>query len=269
GSSGTVVEPYALQAKFPLPTLYVHYARGCSLVESFYQSVTGPYQLLIVGDPLCQPLSHGPKQTIDESLRYVSQNESIKIPLDRNLTNFDDWLSDDRPEVEKTEPLLANQVSLLFNGRNQATGQVGASVPVNTKGLPRGFNELTLRLLNTSDPLKQKFEATVPLWVGKRDLLQVQVAGKSPKRNESDGRLFAVVSLRDAQVELKVACVEPAEKLELWNHSELLAETKGDTQTISLDLTKTGRGPLQLSVKAILADKEEVRSQPIWLRVDP
>ena len=52
GSSGTVIEPMALAEKFPHPSLHVHYARGCTLAEAFYQSVTGPYQLLIVGDPL-------------------------------------------------------------------------------------------------------------------------------------------------------------------------------------------------------------------------
>ncbi len=55
GSSGTVTEPFAIQAKFPTPFIHVHYARGCTLAESFYQSVAGPYQLLIVGDPLAQP----------------------------------------------------------------------------------------------------------------------------------------------------------------------------------------------------------------------
>ncbi|WP_162276067.1 tetratricopeptide repeat protein [Roseimaritima ulvae] len=55
GSSGTVTEPYAIQAKFPHPSIQVHYAHGSSLAEAFYQSVSGPYQLLIVGDPLCQP----------------------------------------------------------------------------------------------------------------------------------------------------------------------------------------------------------------------
>ena len=55
GASGTVTEPYAIQAKFPSPFIHVHYASGCTLAESFYQSVTGPYQLLIVGDPLAQP----------------------------------------------------------------------------------------------------------------------------------------------------------------------------------------------------------------------
>lgn len=61
GASGTVVEPYAIQAKFPDPFIQVHYARGASLAEAFYQSVTGPYQLLIVGDPLCRPW--GPPRT--------------------------------------------------------------------------------------------------------------------------------------------------------------------------------------------------------------
>ncbi len=55
GTSGAVTEPYAIQAKFPYAFIHVHYARGCSLAEAFYQAVFGPYQLLIVGDPLCQP----------------------------------------------------------------------------------------------------------------------------------------------------------------------------------------------------------------------
>lgn len=49
-----MTEPFAIQAKFPSPFIHAHYASGCTLAESFYQSVTGPYQLLIVGDPLAQ-----------------------------------------------------------------------------------------------------------------------------------------------------------------------------------------------------------------------
>lgn len=55
GSSGAVAEPYALWQKFPLATVHVHYREGCSLAESFYQTVAGPYQLLVVGDPLARP----------------------------------------------------------------------------------------------------------------------------------------------------------------------------------------------------------------------
>jgi hypothetical protein len=55
GSSGTVIEPYALEAKFPHPSIHLHYARGSTLAEAFYQSVRSPYQLLVVGDPLTRP----------------------------------------------------------------------------------------------------------------------------------------------------------------------------------------------------------------------
>ncbi len=48
GSSGAVEEPYSLQQKFPLPFIHETYARGATLAEAFYQSVLGPYQLLIV-----------------------------------------------------------------------------------------------------------------------------------------------------------------------------------------------------------------------------
>jgi predicted small integral membrane protein len=61
GSSGTVIEPYSIQAKFPHAGIHVHYCRGASLAEAFYQSVNSPYQLLVVGDPLCQPWAVAPK----------------------------------------------------------------------------------------------------------------------------------------------------------------------------------------------------------------
>jgi hypothetical protein len=60
GTSGTVNEPYGIQVKFPTPMLQVHYRRGASLAEAFYLSVAAPYQLLILGDPLCQPWANRP-----------------------------------------------------------------------------------------------------------------------------------------------------------------------------------------------------------------
>jgi hypothetical protein len=65
GSSGTVAEPYAIQNKFPYASVQVHYARGCSLAEAFYQSISGPYQLLIVGDPLSRPWANIAKVQVD------------------------------------------------------------------------------------------------------------------------------------------------------------------------------------------------------------
>jgi len=57
GSSGTVMEPLALHMKFPNPLIHVFYADGCTLAEAFYQSTHGPYQLMVMGDGLCQPFA--------------------------------------------------------------------------------------------------------------------------------------------------------------------------------------------------------------------
>jgi hypothetical protein len=45
----------AIWTKFPHARFFVHYAAGCTMIESFYQSVRCPLQLLIVGDPLACP----------------------------------------------------------------------------------------------------------------------------------------------------------------------------------------------------------------------
>jgi len=63
-ASGSVTEPYAIPHKFPSPMMQVHYARGCTVAESFYQAVLCPYQLLIVGDPLCRPWANIPEITV-------------------------------------------------------------------------------------------------------------------------------------------------------------------------------------------------------------
>jgi len=80
GASGTVVEPTANPRKFPNASLHVHYARGCNLAESFYQSVQGPYQLLIVGDPLCQPWAKPVTISLKENLQRVVSGKVKLLP---------------------------------------------------------------------------------------------------------------------------------------------------------------------------------------------
>ncbi len=57
GGYGTVVEPCAWLEKFPSPQNYFYQARGFTLAECFYQSVTNPYQGLLVGEPLAAPFA--------------------------------------------------------------------------------------------------------------------------------------------------------------------------------------------------------------------
>ncbi|MGO9203984.1 MAG: TIGR03790 family protein [Limisphaerales bacterium] len=57
---GTVDEPCNYLQKFPSPMDYFYQARGFSLAECYYQSVTNPYQGLIVGEPLAAPFALPP-----------------------------------------------------------------------------------------------------------------------------------------------------------------------------------------------------------------
>src|ERR1044071_6627306 len=51
GGYGTVSEPCNFLEKFPSPQNYFYQSRGFSLGECYYQSVTNPYQGLIMGEP--------------------------------------------------------------------------------------------------------------------------------------------------------------------------------------------------------------------------
>ena len=57
GSFGTVVEPCAWLQKFPSPQNYFFQARGFTLAECYYQSVTNPHQGLLLGEPLAAPFA--------------------------------------------------------------------------------------------------------------------------------------------------------------------------------------------------------------------
>ena len=60
GSYGTVIEPCNYLQKFPSPQNYFYQARGFNMAECYYQSVTNPYQGLLVGEPLAAPFAQPP-----------------------------------------------------------------------------------------------------------------------------------------------------------------------------------------------------------------
>lgn len=57
-SYGTVVEPCNYLEKFPTSMNYFYQARGFTIAESYYQSLTNPYQGILVGEPLAAPFAH-------------------------------------------------------------------------------------------------------------------------------------------------------------------------------------------------------------------
>ena len=147
GSSGTVVEPFALQAKFPHPMMHAHYVAGCSLAEAFYQSVHGPYQIILVGDPLCQPFVKRPKIAITSPAPMDEVSGTVKIELSR----------------EDSEVKTAG-VEIFLNGMMiHRAGNVN-SINVDTSDLNDGFHELRVVAVGR-DAIESRGVAVLPMMV--------------------------------------------------------------------------------------------------------
>jgi hypothetical protein len=123
GSSGTVTEPYAIAAKFPSALLHVFYAHGCTLVEAFYQSVSGPYQQLLVGDPLCAPWA----KPVTVRVKGIGPDAMVKRSV--KLT------------VSATGPGPVSRVELYIDGVLTSTARAGTPIRLNPAGLRPGWHE--------------------------------------------------------------------------------------------------------------------------------
>jgi tetratricopeptide (TPR) repeat protein len=128
GSSGTVTEPFAIQAKFPSPYIHVHYASGCTLAEAYYQSVTGPYQLLIVGDPLAQPWRRNFSISVDGFATDASFSGDVTL----------------QPKTESGDNIAPAAYELYIDGFLTKTVKPGESLTWDTRQLTNGKHILTV-----------------------------------------------------------------------------------------------------------------------------
>jgi len=149
GASGTVTEPYALPAKFPSAFLHVYYASGCSLAEAFYQSLSGPYQQLLVGDPLCRPWARIP----DVKVAGLKPGEAVSKP--RRLT----------VSVSGDEKPVAYE--LYVNGvlAQRTAGFPARTLTLDASSLAPGAHEA--RIVAIVGPLETRGAAVIPFRVAR------------------------------------------------------------------------------------------------------
>ena len=147
GSSGTVVEPYSLPYKFPLAMIQVHYARGCTLAEAYYQSVYAPYQLLIVGDPLCRPWADIPQVSVEG----LEAGETVRgrltlVPSAR--------LPDPAATVARFE--------LFADGMRMGECEPGENLSLDTTGFADGWHELRVVAIGPT-PIESQGRQILPV----------------------------------------------------------------------------------------------------------
>ncbi|MDZ4780011.1 MAG: TIGR03790 family protein [Planctomycetia bacterium] len=220
GSSGTVIEPYALAAKFPDPMMHVYYAEGNTLLEAFYLSIIAPYQLLVVGDPLCAPWAHTAKITV----AGLEANESISAVREVRV---------DIAASEKGHQAAACE--WFVDGRRAAVTKPDAAYSLDPSTLSPGAHELRAVVI-AAMPQATQSRAIVPFVVSTADM--AELAWTCPER-----AVFGEGVTIDA-------AFAGAVEIELYLDAHSIGKVRGDQGQIVVDTTRLGMGPARLSVEA-------------------
>jgi hypothetical protein len=232
GASGTVVEPRALQAKFPLASMQLHYVRGCSLAESFYQSVSGPYQLLIVGEPLCQPWATKPAFTVAgaEPEQKVKGSVALTPSGDSSISSYE----------------------LFVDGAFAAKAAPGAPLSFDTKKLADGHHEL--RVVGTrNDLIETQGRKIIPIVVDNH-AAAIELKLSTPSR---------VAKL----AKIKISARQPgAKSITFRQNSRDLARVEGESGEVEIAAATLGRGPSY--IQAFSEGSTPAVSMPIRIVVE-
>jgi hypothetical protein len=221
GASGTVVEPYAIPDKFPNPMVHVHYARGCTLAEAFYQSVFGPYQLLIVGDPLCRPWANIPQVAVEGVQPGAVVKGTVTL----------------RPTGTVPRDGKIDRCELFVDGRRVAACGCGETLQVHTLSLAEGWHELRVVAVEAG-PIASQGRAVLPIAVDNR-------GGKIDVAVEPPGPV-------KAGKPLAIAVESPgAMGIVVLHNSRLIGKAPGAKARIEIDPATLGLGPARLRVVAI------------------
>ncbi len=238
GSSGTVIEPRAVPNKFPTADVQVHYGRGSSLAEAFYQSVWGPYQLLIVGDPLCQPWAKIP----DVKLSGVEPGQTVKGMLEL------------KPSATLPGNRQADRFELFINGIRIDRCDPGGRMSVDTEGIADGYSELRIVAV-AAGPIETQGETIVPITVDNHGLSIA--ASASADKVAVGGRL---------EISAKAPRMDA---ITIFQQSQVIGTINGSTGSLDIDTTNLGEGPLVFRAVAHGNGTPPARvlSRPIYVEI--
>jgi len=221
GASGTVTEPFAIAYKFPSPMIQVHYARGCTLAEAFYQSVYGPYQLLIVGDPLCRPWADIPQVFVTGVEPGAVVHGSLRL----------------KPAAKVAQGTAVDAFVLVVDGRREAECPAGGTFALDTTRFPDGYHELRVVAVGPP-PIESQGRQIVPVWLDNRGRkIEASLASKSPPRLD----LPVTVAVRSPG---SIGIV-------VLQGSRVVGHIPGEEGKIEIPAHTLGAGPVQLRVEGL------------------
>jgi uncharacterized protein (TIGR03790 family) len=231
-TAGMVTEPYNVWTKFPHARFFSHYASGCTAMESFYQSIASPVQILLLGDPLSQI------RRLPVQIKAVGLNKEITSDLDAAFV------------AQAKFPIPVKVFySALLDGKQIKAMEGNKLVELPFAQMGDGYHEIRLIA---------------------QELSSVTLGGFKdfPIRINKKGRSLKITGIADGAPHQVVVTAfpggedRPTEMALLWNGRELDRKPyTADTQLV-FDERTVGEGPHRLQAVAVYEDGMEVRSEP-------
>lgn len=235
-SAGSVVEPYSNANKFPSARFYVHYAAGCTMLESFYQSIACPLQTLILGDPMAKPYAVPVAvrllgaDTIDSTFTYVAQ-------------------------AQCQAPNVVFRYSFLLDGKEIQAASESYEFPVPADVLSDGYHELrAVARLNHM----VEFSASADKGI------MVDRLGRSVSILPDIKKL----ETHKHAIKVQVKGAQRPSQLRLFSGVRLIDEVPyADDAQLVLDELLVGEGPSRFRAVGVYEDGMEVSSAPLAVTI--
>ncbi len=235
-SAGAVVEPYSNPDKFPSARFFVHYASGCTMLESFYQSIACPLQSLLLGDPLAKPYA------VPLAVKVLGGNR-----IERDFT----YIAQAQSRVQKIEILY----SFLLDGKEVRGVSGDPTIYVRAGKMADGYHEL---------------RAVARL----KHAVQFSASADKPFTVDRMGRSVSILpdvrktGKHEHGVKVHIDGAELPEKLRLVSGEQVLDEKAYAPEAeLVLDELLIGEGPNRIRAIAVYADGMEVSSEPVSFEI--
>jgi len=239
GSSGTVAEPFAILDKFPHPMIHVHYARGSSLAEAFYQSVRGPYMLLIMGDALCRPWAEKTEFNVTglpQPGQTAAGELDLQIQADLKPGTRFHWFLDGLPTA-------------IRDGKSPWK--------LDTRRIPDGFHELRAVAIAT-DRTRSRTSQAFPLLVDNAGQnLSLEVGSSDVGIDDNLVLNVAVDGVSTDSDDLSVL---------VFQNARQIATIDNVGEPVTVPARVLGRGTSELTA-ALKVDSQWIRSRPVEIRI--
>lgn len=239
GSSGTVVEPYAIPLKFPDPAMHIHYRLGATMGEAFYLAVPGPYQLLMVGDPLCRPWGVLPQVELRDVQSETPYQEALQVT----------------PQASAPQGVTIAEMRVYLDGRFLQAIQPGQSFTINPSAHPSGEHRLTVAAIDKS-PLAYVGRRVIPVRFQTGDA-SVEWKFDAPANLPWGSLLKGEVASTDC------------DEVEIRSQGRVLARVDVKTPQFSIDTRRLGMGPVRLTAVGRQAGNDICMSPGMEIRVGP